>query len=70
MLGMEAFKDLFLVIVGRFGIGYLPLHICSIGIFVFLLRECLPWKWAKDAFGEISYIIIMPASVAALMFAD
>ena len=43
MLALEAFKDLFLVSVGRFGIGYLPLHVCSIGIFVFLLREYLPW---------------------------
>jgi hypothetical integral membrane protein (TIGR02206 family) len=70
MLGMEVFKDGFLVSVHRFGIGYLPLHICSIGIFVFLLREWLPWRWAKDVFGEISYIVIMPASIAALLFAD
>ena len=70
MLGMEVFKDLFLISVHRFGIGYLPLHICSIGIFVFLLREWLPWRWAKDVFGEIAFIIIMPASIAALMFAD
>jgi uncharacterized membrane protein YwaF len=67
---LEIFKDLFLVHVGRFGIGYLPLHICSIGIFVFLLREWLPLGRAKDAFGEIAYMIIMPASVAALLFAD
>ncbi len=70
MLGMEVFKDGFLVSVHRFGIGYLPLHICSIGIFVFLLREWLPWRWAKDVFGEISYVVIMPASIAALLFAD
>lgn len=70
MLGMEVFKDLFLISVHRFGIGYLPLHICSIGIFVFLLREWLPWRWAKEVFGEIAFIIIMPASIAALMFAD
>ncbi len=70
MLGLECFKDIFLISVHRFGIGYLPLHICSIGIFVFLLREFLPWQWAKDAFGEISYIIITPASIAALLFAD
>ena len=70
MLGLEVFKDFFLVSVHRFGIGYLPLHICSIGIFVFLLREWLPWRWAKDAFGEIAFIIIMPASIAALVFAD
>ena len=70
MLGMEAIKDSFLVSVHRFGIGYLPLHICSIGIFVFLLREWLPWRWAGDVFGEIAYIIIMSASIAALLFAD
>ena len=70
MLGMEIFKDGFLVSVHRFGIGYLPLHICSIGIFIFLLREWLAWRWAKDVFGEISYIVIMPASIAALLFAD
>ncbi len=70
MVGMEVFKDLFLVHVGRFGIGYLPLHVCSIGIFVFLLRQYLPWKWSKDYFGEISFVLIMPASIAALIFAD
>ena len=70
MLVLEGVKDSFLISVHRFGIGYLPLHICSIGIFVFLLREWLPWKWAKYTFGEISYVMIMPASVAALLFAD
>ncbi len=70
MVGMEVIKDLFLVHVGRFGIGYLPLHVCSIGIFAFLLREFLPWKWSKDYFGEISFVLIMPASIAALIFAD
>ncbi len=70
MVLMEVFKDIFLIAVNRFGIGYLPLHICSIGIFVFLFREWLPWKWAKKVFGEIAFIIIMPASMAALLFAD
>ncbi|WP_155839565.1 YwaF family protein [Butyrivibrio proteoclasticus] len=70
MFLMEIFKDAFLIRVHRFGPYYLPLHICSFGIFVFLLREWLPWKWAKDFFGEIAFIVIMPASVAALIFAD
>ncbi len=70
MVFMEICKDSFLVAVHRFGIGYLPLHICSIGIFIFLLREWLPWEWAKEVFGEIAFIIIMPASIAALLFAD
>ena len=70
MLALEAFKDLFLVSVGRFGIGYLPLHVCSIGIFVFLLREYLPWDRGRKYFGEVALVLIMPASVAALIFAD
>ena len=70
MVALEVFKDLFLVSVGRFGIGYLPLHVCSIGIFVFVLREYLPFEWSKVFFGEISFVLIMPASLAALFFAD
>lgn len=70
MVFLEVFKDLFLVSVDRFGLGYLPLHVCSIGIFVFLFREYLPWKRTKDIFGEIAFILIMPASFAALIFAD
>lgn len=70
MVILEVFKDLFLVSVHRFGIGYLPLHICSIGIFVFLCCEYMPWMKAKEIFGEIAFVLIMPASVAALVFAD
>ncbi len=70
MLCMELFKDIFLISVHRFGLWYLPFHICSIGIFIFLLREYLPWQWARDFFGELSYILIFPSSVAALIFPD
>ncbi len=70
MVLLEIFKDAFLVRAGRFGIGYLPLHVCSIGIFIFLLREFLPWDRAKEIFGEIAFVLIMPASIAALLFAD
>ncbi len=70
MLGMELFKDVFLVSVRRFSLWYLPLHICSIGIFIFLLSEYLPGQRAKDFFGELSYILIFPSSVAALIFPD
>ena len=70
MVFLEIFKDLFLASVHRFGIGYLPLHVCSIGIFVFLLREYLSWKRAKEIFGEIAFVLIMPAALAALVFAD
>ena len=39
MVLLEVFKDGFLVSVHRFGVWYLPFHFCSMGIFVFLLRE-------------------------------
>ncbi len=70
MIILEIIKDALLVAIHRFGIGYLPLHICSIGIFIFLLREYLPWMRAKEILGEIAFVLIMPASVAALLFAD
>lgn len=70
MLILEIFKDLYLVRVGHFGIGYLPLHVCSIGIFIFLIREYLPSVKIKEIFGEIAFILIMPASVCALVFPD
>ena len=70
MLFLEIFKDLFLWSIGKFGIGYLPLHVCSIGIFVFLLREYLPWELSRKYFGEVAVVLIMPASLAALIFAD
>lgn len=70
MVFLELFKDGFLIHVHRFGLGYLPLHVCSIGIFVFLLREYLPWKKAKEVLGEIAFILIMPGAIAALIFPD
>ena len=70
MVFLEVIKDLFLVSAGRFGVGYLPFHVCSIGIFVFLLREFLPWKKTKEFFGEISVVLIMPGALAALIFPD
>ena len=70
MVILEICKDLFLLYAGRFGIGYLPLHVCSIGIFVFMLREYLPSYRCKMFFGEVAYVLILPASLSALLFAD
>ena len=70
MFLMEIFKDLFLIRVRRFGLGFLPLHICSIGIFIFLVREYIPSRKVKEFCGDLSYVLIMPASFAALFFPD
>ena len=47
MVFLELFKDGFLIHVHRFGRGYLPLHVCSIGIFVFLLRKRQRKFWVR-----------------------
>ena len=70
MIVLEIMKDSFLVAIHRFGIGYLPLHFCSFGIYVFTLREYLPWKWAKDWLGEEIFTLTLPGSIFALFFAD
>ena len=92
LLILELIKDGILLAQGRFGIGYLPLHVCSIGVFVFLLREVIseesfikpptkgqsqpgqcqqcPGPRLKSILGEVAVILIMPASLAGLIFAD
>ena len=68
MLGMEIFKDLYLVRVGHFGLDYLPLHLCSMGIPVFLLA--VYGGRAGPFFTEIAMILILPGSVCAILFPD
>ena len=50
MVCLELFKDGFLVHTGHFGVGYLPLHLCSFGILVFLLAAYLPEGRGREAF--------------------
>ena len=69
MLLMEAGKDLFLWRGGHFGVGYLPLHLCGLGVFVFLLTLVRSGA-ARDFFGEVAVTLILPGSVAALIFPD
>lgn len=70
MVGLECFKDGFLIYVHHFGVGYLPLHLCGIGVFVFLLEaHAKSIRW-QTVFSEISVTLILPGAVAALLFPD
>ncbi|MBO5998618.1 MAG: YwaF family protein [Lachnospiraceae bacterium] len=70
MVFMEIMKDLYLIKTGRFGIGYLPLHLCSLGIFVFLLAAFpRSGRW-RQIFGEIALVLILPGSLCAVLFPD
>ena len=68
LLIMEIGKDLYLRRTGYFGVGYLPLHLCSMGIPVFLLAV-YGGRW-KCFFIEIAMILILPGSVCAILFPD
>lgn len=70
MVCMEAFKELNAFVHGVDMVGYLPLHLCGLGVFVFLLAAYLPRAKAKAFFAEVSLFLILPGSVAALLFPD
>ncbi len=70
MIALEVFKDAFLICEGAFDAGYLPLHLCSLGVFVFLASSLSKTEKWKGVFGEIAVTLILPGSVAALFFPD
>ena len=70
MVCMELFKDGFLVSTGHFGPGYLPLHLCSLGLFVFIAASLSKTDKWRMIWGEIACILILPGTVAALLFPD
>lgn len=60
----EIFKDVMLVVGGRYDVGYLPLHLCSINI---LLVAIHAWKPSK-LLGGFLYTVCIPGALAALLF--
>lgn len=92
MIGMELFKDAFLFSGGHFSVGYLPLHLCGLGAFVFLLfaitdrrggsqnkgdgcsggvrAEHAPAARNPAFWAEIAFCLILPGSIAALIYPD
>ncbi len=64
LLADELFKVIFLIIGGRYLPGYLPLHLCSINIFLITLHA---WKPNKILGGYL-YTAGIPGALAALLF--
>lgn len=67
MVLLELIKDLVLALQGAFSVGYLPLHLCSIAMFI-----CLFWAYrpAWDGAGQCLYSLCLSGGVAALLFPD
>ena len=64
LLSNEIFKDVMLIIGGRFMAKYPPLHLCSINIFLIALHAWKPYK----ALNAFLYTVCIPGAVAALLF--
>ena len=75
MLAGNLGRDIMLTAVGRMSLGYLPLHLCSFSIFVYLFYAFLPGRTPRmrvfrEALAEISYVLLAPGSMCALIFPD
>lgn len=64
LIADELFKVVMLVIGGRYLPTYLPLHLCSINIFVIAIHA---WKPSK-LLGGYLYTVGIPGTLAALLF--
>lgn len=64
LLADELFKMIMLFIGGRYKFSYLPLHLCSINIFIIAIHA-----WKPTAFLDgFLYTIAIPGALAALLF--
>lgn len=67
MVVMELCKDLILALQGRFSVGYLPLHLCSMAMFLCLWAA---WHPRSDAAGQLLWSLCFSGGMAALLFPD
>lgn len=66
ILTCEANRQICLAAAGGWGIYALPLHLCSMGVFV-VLWHCI---FGGALCGELLYCLTMPGAAAAVLFPD
>ena len=64
MLITEVFKHIVLICTDSFSVGYLPLHLCSINMFLCMANAIKPGVIKQ----ELLYAICMPGAAIALLF--
>lgn len=64
LIADEIFKDVMLIIGGRFTASYLPLHLCSLNI---ILISVHAW-WPSKTLSGYLYTVGIPGAIAALIF--
>lgn len=67
MVVLELAKDLILAWIGAFSLGYLPLHLCSMAMFI-----CLYWAWHphSEGAGQLLWSLCFAGGLSALLFPD
>lgn len=60
----ELFKDISTLATGNFQLDFLPLHLCSINIFLILADAVKP----SDTLRELLYAVCLPGALFALVF--
>ena len=64
LLADEIFKHAILFKIGEEDVDYLPLHLCSVGLFFCLWYAAHPDRWA----GELLFAVSLPGAAVALLF--
>jgi len=64
LLADELLKHAFLLALGEEDVDYLPLHLCSVGLFICLWYAIHPNRYA----GELLFAVCLPGAAIALLF--
>ncbi len=67
---LELLKSGMLISCERMDIGHLPLHLCSMAIYVYPVIAFLRDGKVREALTEISVITLLPAAISAIVFPD
>ena len=66
ILVMEIVKDIYHIVRGTFSFYYLPLHLCSLAIFIIFWHAFRSNSTNK----EMLYALVLPGALAALIFPE
>ena len=66
LMGTYIARQLILVALGEYGIGYLPLHLCGMSIYIETIDSLFPNRFTR----ELCYAVCMPGAAMGLIYAN
>lgn len=66
LMGIYAVKQLILVMLGEYSIGYLPLHLCGMSVYIETIDSLFPTKFSR----ELCYALSMPGAAIGMLYAN